>query len=70
MIESMGREQYKDFDATELFCPQCRRAVPVRKRLLLVLANGDKYDYTCTYCGASVGDKLVTERDNLQILLK
>jgi hypothetical protein len=26
---------YKDFDATELFCPQCRRAVPVRKRLLL-----------------------------------
>jgi hypothetical protein len=70
MIDSMGREQYKDFDATELFCSQCRRAVPVRKRLLLVLANGDKYDYICTYCGASVGDKLVTERDNLQILLK
>ena len=66
----MGREQYKDFDATELFCAQCRRAVPVRKRLLLVLANGDKYDYICTRCGASVGDKLVTERDNLQILLK
>jgi hypothetical protein len=70
MINSMGREQYKDFDATELFCAQCRRAVPVRKRLLLVLANGDKYDYICTHCGASVGDKLVTERDNLQILLK
>jgi hypothetical protein len=70
MNDTMPREQYKDFDATELFCPRCRRAVPVRKRLLLVLANGDKYDYTCTYCGASVGDKLVTERDNLQILLK
>jgi hypothetical protein len=70
MIDSMGREQYKDFDATELFCAQCQRAVPVRKRLLLVLANGDKYDYICTHCGASVGDKLVTERDNLQILLK
>jgi hypothetical protein len=66
----MGREQYKDFDATELFCAQCRRAVPVRKRLLLVLANGDKYDYICTHCGASVGDKLVTERENLHILLK
>ena len=66
----MQREQYKDFDATELFCPQCRRAVPVRKRLLLVLANGDKYDYMCAYCGTSVGDKLVTERDNLQILIK
>ncbi|OGP83305.1 MAG: cytoplasmic protein [Deltaproteobacteria bacterium RBG_16_58_17] len=66
----MRREQYRDFDATELFCPQCRRAVPVKKRLLLVLANGDKYDYTCIYCGTSVGDKMVTEKDNLQIILK
>jgi len=66
----MRREQYRDFDATELFCPQCQRAVPVRKRLLLVLANGDKYDYTCIYCGTSVGDKMVTEKDNLQIVFK
>ena len=66
----MSREQYRDFDATELFCPQCRRAVPVRKRLLLVLAAGDKYDYTCVHCGTSVGDKMVTERDNLRIVLK
>lgn len=70
MIESMRREQYKDFDATELFCPQCRRAVPVRKRLLLVLAEGDKYDYSCSLCGTSVGDKLVTERDNLRIPIR
>jgi len=61
-------ESYKDFDATELFCPVCRRAVPVRKRLLLVLANGDKYDYTCVYCGTSVGDKLVTHRDDFSII--
>jgi hypothetical protein len=66
----MKREQYRDFDATELFCPQCRRAVPVRKRLLLVLENGDKYDYTCIYCGTSVGDKTVTEKDNRQIIFK
>ncbi len=66
----MSREQYRDFDATELFCPQCRRSVPVRKRLLLVLTAGDKYDYTCVYCGTSVGDKMVTERDNLGIVLK
>jgi hypothetical protein len=44
--------------------------VPVKKRLLLVLANGDKYDYTCIYCGTSVGDKMVTEKDNLQIIFK
>ena len=64
------KQQYKDFDATELFCPQCRRAVPVRKRLLLVLANGDKYDYTCAFCGTSCGDKMVTDRDNGGILFK
>lgn len=51
------RESYKDFDATELFCPRCKRAVPVRKRLLLILPNGEKYDYTCIYCGSSIGDK-------------
>ncbi|MCL2669454.1 MAG: cytoplasmic protein [Syntrophaceae bacterium] len=63
-------QQYRDFDATELYCPNCRRAVPVRKRLLIVLAEGDKYDYTCVFCGASVGDKIVTEQDNLRIILK
>jgi len=66
----MKQEQYKDFDATELFCPKCRRAVPVRKRLLLVLSTGEKYDYTCVYCGTSVGDKMVSERDNIRVLLK
>ena len=66
----MKQEQYKDFDATELFCPKCRRAVPVRKRLLLVLSNGDKYDYTCVCCGTSVGEKMVSERDAPHILLK
>jgi len=66
----MRREQYRDFDATELYCPKCRCAVPVRKRLLLVLASGDKYDYTCVRCGTSVGDKMVSERDNLRVILK
>ncbi len=64
----MRRETYKDFDATELFCPKCNKAVPVRKRLLLILSNGDKYDYSCVFCGTSVGDKMVTQRDNLRII--
>ncbi|PIP08171.1 MAG: cytoplasmic protein [Syntrophobacteraceae bacterium CG23_combo_of_CG06-09_8_20_14_all_50_8] len=55
----MTGETYRDFDATELFCPRCKRSLPVRKRLLLILPDGDKYDYTCSICGASVGDKLV-----------
>jgi hypothetical protein len=66
----MTQEQYRDFDATELYCPQCRRAVRVRKRLLLVLTGGDKYEYTCVYCGTSVGDKVVTGRDHLRVVLK
>jgi hypothetical protein len=65
----MKRESYKDFDATELFCPRCRRAVPVRKRLLLILSEGEKYDYTCVFCGTSVGDKLVTQQDGSKILV-
>lgn len=70
MIKNMRRETYKDFDATELFCPKCKRAVPVRKRLLLVLSNGDKYDYSCVFCGTSVGDKTVSQKDNLRIVMK
>lgn len=65
----MKRETYKDFDATELYCPRCRRAVRVRKRLLLILPQGEKYDYSCAHCGTSVGDKLVTNRDNVRIVV-
>lgn len=64
------KESYRDFEATELYCPKCRRSVPVRKKLLLVLTNGDKYDYSCIFCGTSVGDKMVTQQDNLRIILK
>ncbi|MDI6776770.1 MAG: cytoplasmic protein [Syntrophales bacterium] len=66
----MRGETYRDFDATELFCPKCRRAVPVRKRLLLILSNGDKYDYMCAFCGTSVGDKMVSQQDNLRVIIK
>ncbi|MFA4915594.1 MAG: cytoplasmic protein [Syntrophales bacterium] len=66
----MNGETYKDFDATELFCPKCKRAVPVRKRLLLILSNGDKYEYMCAFCGTSVGDKTVSQEDNLKVIIK
>ena len=64
------RETYKDFDATELFCPQCKKAVAVRKRLLLILQEGEKYDYTCVYCGTSIGDKLVKEKKNFRLIIR
>jgi hypothetical protein len=64
------QQAYKDFDATELFCLHCERAVPVRKRLLLILPEGEKYDYNCVYCGASIGDKMVTGKGNLKVTLR
>ncbi len=49
---------YAEFEATSLFCPRCRKAVQVRKKLLLVLPTGTKYDYLCAECGFPVGAKL------------
>jgi len=42
-------------EASLLACPKCKRAVPVRKRLLLVLPEGDKYEYVCPYCASTCG---------------
>ena len=53
-----SQKQFDQFDATELFCPTCGRSMPVRKRLLLILPEGDKYEYLCARCGTSVGDKI------------
>jgi hypothetical protein len=64
----MKRSSYRDLEATELYCPRCRRAVPVRKRLLLVLTEGEKYDYFCVFCGTSVGDKIVSCSKNRKII--
>lgn len=64
------RPTYKDFDATELFCPRCKKAVPVRKKLLLILQEGEKYDYSCVFCGTSVGDKMVREKASSGLILR
>ncbi len=60
--------EFDQLEATELYCPQCRAAVPVRKFLLLALPEGDKYEYRCQVCGATVGDKLDKTGDFYGIL--
>jgi DNA-directed RNA polymerase subunit RPC12/RpoP len=60
---------YKEFDATELFCPRCRRAVPVRKHLLLVLPEGDKYEYRCAFCSGTVGTKISRGQPPVRLIL-
>jgi hypothetical protein len=59
-------ESFKEFEATSLFCPRCQKATPVRKKLLLILPTGNKYDYTCSVCGAPVGGK--TDNDPTDFL--
>jgi hypothetical protein len=63
------QRQYDDFEASQLFCPKCRQAVPVRKRLLLVLPQGEKYDYICSHCSTPVGEKLDTNIQDTQIIV-
>jgi hypothetical protein len=60
--------QYRDFNATQLFCPKCRQAMPVRERLLLVLPDGDLYEYLCVQCGTSLGEKRVKQQPQMQIV--
>lgn len=55
-----GVQQFDSFESMEavsLYCPRCKTAMPVRKRLLLVLLDSEMYEYLCTRCGASVGKK-------------
>jgi hypothetical protein len=54
--------QYGSFQASLLYCPQCKQATPTRERLLLVLPNGNLYEYRCAQCGTSTGSK--TNRDH------
>ena len=51
--------QFENLRASELFCPRCRVAQPVRERLLLVLPQGDLMDYRCQACGTSCGTREV-----------
>ncbi|MBM4298341.1 MAG: cytoplasmic protein [Deltaproteobacteria bacterium] len=53
----MAADSFGEFNASLLYCNKCGRAMPVRQRLLLVLPDGELYDYTCQACNNSVGSK-------------
>jgi len=55
-----GRGAFEQFQASELFCARCRVSRPVREHLLLVLPDGDLYEYLCAACGSSVGSRKVS----------
>ncbi len=52
-------KSFEQLSASLLYCNKCGEAMPVRERLLLVLPDGDLYDYSCQRCGSSVGSRTV-----------
>jgi len=57
MMPPDNRKDFRDLEASQLYCPACKRAMPVRKRLLLVLLDKETFDYVCAGCGSVVGKK-------------
>jgi hypothetical protein len=53
--------QFQELQASALFCPRCQAARPVRERLLLVLPDGELFEYLCTARGAQVGKRKTSE---------
>jgi len=53
-------QQFGNFIASELYCPKCKRAQPVRERLLLVLPSGELHEYLCSDCGSSLAERTVS----------
>ncbi len=53
-----GRSSFGGLEASSLYCRRCQKAQPVRRKLLLVLPQGEKFAYYCTVCGEEVGSKL------------
>jgi hypothetical protein len=61
----MSQQQFENFTASTLYCQQCRATMPVRERLLLVLPDKELFDYLCTSCGSSVGQREITAGDKM-----
>ena len=62
---NMSQSQFESFTASSLYCEKCKAAMPVRERLLLVLPDRELYDYLCTSCASSVGQREITAGDKL-----
>ncbi len=63
--EQQPQQQFENFTASTLYCEKCRATTPVRERLLLVLPDKEIFDYLCTECGSSVGQREVTAGEKM-----
>ncbi len=64
-MSQQQQQQFENFTASSLYCDKCKAAMPVRERLLLILPDRELYDYLCTGCASSVGQREVTAGDKL-----
>jgi hypothetical protein len=64
-MATMSQQQFENFTASSLYCEKCKAAMPVRERLLLVLPEKEIFDYLCSGCASSVGQREVTAGDKL-----
>ena len=58
-------QQFENFRASSLYCNKCLQAMPVREKLLLILPDKEIFDYLCTGCASSLGQREVTAGDRL-----
>jgi hypothetical protein len=56
--------QFEKMTATHLYCNNCGRSMSVQEVLLLVLPDGELYDYRCIQCHESVGTRKETKKRN------
>jgi len=61
--------QFSSLRASLLYCPSCKTATPARERLLLVLPNGNLYEYLCAHCGTSTGEKTDQETQDVRLFI-
>jgi hypothetical protein len=54
-------KQFENFHATRLYCNNCGQSMPVKESLLLILPDGNLFDYRCAGCGESLGTRKETK---------
>ena len=65
--KAQSPQQFQRLQASALYCPKCRQATPTREYLLLVLPDGNLFDYRCAHCGTSTGTRTEKNAVDAQI---
>jgi hypothetical protein len=63
------KRNFEQLQASLLHCPKCKKAVQVRERLLLVLPDGQLFEYRCVSCGSSIGERTEKNAKPVKIIL-